>query len=595
MRLRYDGLFAVSASESHLTVSQADEARCRAAGELLMRLNKGGARGSQTKASGETRRHPSPSLEEPCDDALPASLATPESIPPNTPFGVPMYPVFGPERDCAPLTAEDSKDVDRGRTESRRRLAKGLYAGADDLVSALLRGTSGSRTSERPVRRPQDEALEALIKVAFQASLLQEEQRPLRFRLAYLSRKEAQRYGSQKIAILTFAKPRPLEVSELTRLAPAVDSFTAVLLVQDSGAAASAPYFELWGVMAFDSDRPYVDQPPHKAWSGPDALVVVSNAPGNVLVSRGSTPLFELRDGEVLELDHHGVGNTLSVGDVQLFSRAMATVDRAVARCFGRSEPPESRRMDGESFNCEYAYVLLLRRLIADCARHRHGACLMFVPRSRVKDIQLREVVSVKYRLSTPAVTDALVFQEAMATWREQTEMFGKDPSLADADGAFMERPRFSERIIKNEFVARARAATPRWKTVKLRKADPWPENQTLDGIIETYIATVARLSQADGAVLLTSTLSCLGFGCEGPLRAGRCRHVFDVVRGKSIAIDSYGTRHRSAFRFCDQVAGSAAIVLSQDGSVKFVTKGCRNVEFIELEAPYVAHGYQSW
>jgi len=36
--------------------------------------------------------------------------------------------------------------------------------------------------------------------------------------------------------------------------------------------------------------------------------------------------------------------------------------------------------------------------------------------------------------------------------------------------------------------------------------------------------------------------------------------------------VDDVGTRHRSAYRFCDAVPTAVAIVVSQDGGVRFVT-----------------------
>lgn len=36
-------------------------------------------------------------------------------------------------------------------------------------------------------------------------------------------------------------------------------------------------------------------------------------------------------------------------------------------------------------------------------------------------------------------------------------------------------------------------------------------------------------------------------------------------------AVDRDGTRHRSAYRLCDAVHGALAIVVSQDGTARFV------------------------
>ena len=41
---------------------------------------------------------------------------------------------------------------------------------------------------------------------------------------------------------------------------------------------------------------------------------------------------------------------------------------------------------------------------------------------------------------------------------------------------------------------------------------------------------------------------------------------------GAHVSIEEYGTRHRSAFRFCSSFEDSVAFIISQDGGVK-VTK----------------------
>jgi DNA-binding phage protein len=48
------------------------------------------------------------------------------------------------------------------------------------------------------------------------------------------------------------------------------------------------------------------------------------------------------------------------------------------------------------------------------------------------------------------------------------------------------------------------------------------------------------------------------------------------------VAIESYGTRHRSAFEFCFRNQPSVAIVVSQDGGIKTVTRVGKHIYFWE-------------
>jgi hypothetical protein len=77
------------------------------------------------------------------------------------------------------------------------------------------------------------------------------------------------------------------------------------------------------------------------------------------------------------------------------------------------------------------------------------------------------------------------------------------------------------------------------------------------------WFRRIASLSNVDGAVLMTDHFRLLGFGVEA-LPHGDVRHL--RLRGQIVDIEKYGTRHRSAARFCASYPGSLAFVCSQDG-----------------------------
>jgi hypothetical protein len=74
----------------------------------------------------------------------------------------------------------------------------------------------------------------------------------------------------------------------------------------------------------------------------------------------------------------------------------------------------------------------------------------------------------------------------------------------------------------------------------------------------------------------MTKRFEILGFGAE---IAGSLPYVSDVRRAFDLeadhfvaaVVDADGTRHRSAYRFCAAVSGALAVVVSQDGGVRFV------------------------
>ena len=86
----------------------------------------------------------------------------------------------------------------------------------------------------------------------------------------------------------------------------------------------------------------------------------------------------------------------------------------------------------------------------------------------------------------------------------------------------------------------------------------------------------IASLADVDGAVVLTKRFEILGFGAE---IAGDLPDVRVVARALDLEAtehereppDAMGTRHRSAYRLCAKVEDAVAIVVSQDGGVRFI------------------------
>jgi len=74
----------------------------------------------------------------------------------------------------------------------------------------------------------------------------------------------------------------------------------------------------------------------------------------------------------------------------------------------------------------------------------------------------------------------------------------------------------------------------------------------------------------------MTDALELLGFGGE---ISGTLPEISMVSRGldldgtrrEPVRTDRVGTRHRSAYRLCQALHGAVAIVVSQDGGVRFI------------------------
>ena len=90
------------------------------------------------------------------------------------------------------------------------------------------------------------------------------------------------------------------------------------------------------------------------------------------------------------------------------------------------------------------------------------------------------------------------------------------------------------------------------------------------ESAIKAQLQNTARLTRVDGALLLTDHFRLLGFGVEVIARPTSMKDV-QIFGSETTSIDAYGTRHRSAFRLCEQYPEAIAFVCSQDGGVKCV------------------------
>ena len=100
-------------------------------------------------------------------------------------------------------------------------------------------------------------------------------------------------------------------------------------------------------------------------------------------------------------------------------------------------------------------------------------------------------------------------------------------------------------------------------------------------------LETLTCFTAVDGAVIINRKFELLGFGAV--VQIGK-RTKYDVFRcenrrgskKRKINVENYGTRHRSAFEFCFRNTPSVAIVVSQDGGVKTVTRIGKHIYFWE-------------
>ena len=114
-------------------------------------------------------------------------------------------------------------------------------------------------------------------------------------------------------------------------------------------------------------------------------------------------------------------------------------------------------------------------------------------------------------------------------------------------------------------------------------------EIETLDEALFETAHLIASLAAADGAVVMSKQNELLGFG---GMISGRLPAVKSVGRaldleGEKVAEEgtaNVGARHRSAYRLAGALPGSVAVVISQDGGVRWVCQKGDRVTYWEQE-----------
>jgi hypothetical protein len=206
----------------------------------------------------------------------------------------------------------------------------------------------------------------------------------------------------------------------------------------------------------------------------------------------------------------------------------------------------------------------LIRRLIvnvlAKVSEARHGGCLLVLP----NQIDLSSLpLKIKYRLDSDIIQTAL------------KERASVEPS----------------HVIQARRSGRVGSLHPAHLSL-----DDWPlaDSLLLDRDLAQVIDFVAALAAVDGAILLARDLKLRGFGAEityGRVPSGEEQVEYDnhpepLGTPAPVSLSDFGMRHRSAIRFCQEVPGAMAFVISQDGGIRmFHNVDGRVRQWVELSA----------
>jgi hypothetical protein len=380
----------------------------------------------------------------------------------------------------------------------------------------------------------------SLIATAYHASFLHDEARPVAFRLLHLPPETLPAEAGPPTGIhrLRFDRPRPFDEHELQRLSQAAKYHRALIGVDGDRESD----LRIWGIaqsgprwMHAAQGGRTVDAPPS------DALIVTAMRPGHIAVACGAQPIAELRSGAIVDFA------------VDVFQSSWLPARFADIRDDILAEHAARRARAAAADHAPLAEVSpdiiralaqqMVKRVVAIMRAAHHGGTIVIIPDECLAGVAAGDPLRLKYAISDDPARRrfrALVLEAMTALAR-----------LGGAAGY--------AKVDYEEY----RASTE-------------PVLAELDEAIFEISQLIAALADVDGAVVLTKRFELVGFGAE---IAGQLPEVATVLRAIDVeatrreeeVVDRVGTRHRSAYRLCARLRDALAIVVSQDGSARFV------------------------
>jgi hypothetical protein len=366
------------------------------------------------------------------------------------------------------------------------------------------------------------------LSIAFQASLMSEESRPTRFRLLLTAADALPEDGSPNEGVLRlrFDQSRPLYADELRRLSPSAPFETALI-----GAHVEDDKLRIWGIAHSGPAwlaPTWGGRSPVPNWTYDPIIHVIG--PGRIAVRSAGKLIGALQAGAIESA-------TIDVFDSDwlpaMFVRErQEVIEQHAARQAGSKSPTLAEHSLASRVGQH-----MMRRAIQVTRAAGHGGIILVVDNpARIDGLRL------KYRLQQdgPAKRYRALLLEILDSLAATTteSLVGWDDFAADSS----------------------------------------PQLARLEQSIFELSRLIANLTSIDGAVVLDKRFALIGFGAEVSAELPAPSRVYRALdsAGRQHELDdieSVGTRHRAAYRFVNDHPRGLAVVVSQDGEVRFVAK----------------------
>ena len=392
---------------------------------------------------------------------------------------------------------------------------------------------------------PPQETLVSLLSEAFQASLLREESRPITCRLLLinpceLSEAEGPPTGMQ---VLQLQDERKLSAQEIRRLSPCATFYRSLIAVRwdpEKG-------FWIWAIL--NSGTRWVariDGGRLQSSAAPNRLIINISGPGNLVISRGDNLITTLLNGK---LEGHGF-DIYEAGWLQKSQEAFA--QWAIQECFrdqdiGATVRSDFVKMLGQNFT---------RRIISQVRRAQHGGMLVIVRTEDTTKI-VDQIGSIRPKYWITGTRASRRSRELLFAVMRTLSQVGAEHGLKTVGWTDYQE-------LEDERLAR------------------------LDESIFESAHLLADLMAVDGALVLTAAWDVIGFGAEIHGPSNRNEIVYRALDLEATELieeraDEAGTRHRAAYRLSRQHPECMIIVVSQDGTVRYVDSLNGKVTYWEL------------
>ncbi len=407
-----------------------------------------------------------------------------------------------------------------------------MFSFPKDLASTVSeRWTELVAGEYTPPPCPNTELLRQLFEVCYLAANCAEEMRYPKFNvIATLLETGVKPNG---YAAIEFDEPRPLNVQEIRRLAPTIDIAKSAIW-----AAWANDGWSIVGMVDLGTSWHRAKKGLGYRYQAPVDLFVQVDRPGHIKVNQGPYHVATLENGTIVGVD--GI-------DFSLFFHPIATAgSNSLQNSIQYPAYEHPREFEGFEF---IALINTYTAIASEISASGHGGMVILaLEHVTVSQEQLR----IKYPCQSSILRDAFVtFMNARHIQGDFAALYDDGHAVPDAE------------LNRAEIESR----------------------DAYDALIEAT-RFIAALAGCDGAVVLNSDLSLVGFGAE---ILSELNDPIDIFEGKaefsddleSCNIEQFGMRHRSAVKLASQTVSYRIIAVSQDGPVSGVYQKAEQV-FVE-------------